>query len=60
MAFDRDWLLIVLGAVGFIVLSHQIPILRSLGNSSNKQLKLENIDGIDIQSLSICRLKGLI
>ncbi len=30
----RDWLLVLLGAIGFIVLSHQIPILRQLGSST--------------------------
>lgn len=69
---SRDWLLVLLGAVGFIVLSHQIPILRQLSVTSNKsskvnslyqsieELKLEDILGIDLYSLEIARQKGLI
>lgn len=58
----RDWLLVILGAVGFIVLSHQVPILRQLGNSSfsSNTISLETIEGVDIRSLTICREKGLI
>ncbi len=52
---NRDYLLLLLGALGFIVISHQIPILRQL-NSSNTVI--ENIEGIDLQSLSIVRQKG--
>lgn len=52
---SRDYLLLLLGALGFIVLSHQIPILRQLGSSN---IVLENIEGIDLQSLSIARQKG--
>ncbi|MDD3474339.1 MAG: hypothetical protein PHP08_00365 [Candidatus Dojkabacteria bacterium] len=55
---SRDWLLVLVGAVGFIVLSHQIPVLRQLGSS--ELISLEDIEGIDLQSLKIVREKGII
>lgn len=54
---DRDWLLVLLGAIGFIVISHQIPILRQLNTSET--MRLEDIEGIDINSLNILRQRQL-
>lgn len=61
MPSDKDYLLVLLGAIGFIVLSHQFPSLRQLKASGCTSCanKLENINGIDQESLRTLRQKGL-
>lgn len=61
MAVASDpYIYILFGATGAILLGHWFPSLKNLSGSENKVLNLEQISGIDLIALSICRQKGLI
>ena len=49
---------VILGAVGMVAAAHYFPSLKKLDSLSNLN-SVEQIPGIDLRSLSICRQKGL-
>jgi hypothetical protein len=54
MAFQMkpEYWYVILGGVSMIALAHYIPALKNLNS-------LENVNGIDLVSLNICRQNGL-
>lgn len=54
MAFEMktEYWYVILGGVSMIALAHYIPSLKNLNS-------LEDVNGIDIVSLRICRQNGL-
>ncbi len=56
MPTQTDYILIGLGVLTAIILVSYIPSIVSVSSLSNfKQLSLENINGIDINALRICK-----
>lgn len=49
---------VILGAVGMVALSHYFPSLKKL-DSLDSTVGIEQIPGIDLRALTICRQKGL-
>jgi len=51
---------VVLGAVGMVALAHYFPSLKKLDAMNNVSVgRLEQIHGIDVRALNVCRQKGL-
>ena len=46
---------IVMGAMIVIIAGYHFPEIKNLGN---KNIKIDNINGIDLESLAICRTLG--
>ena len=56
---------LIIGALGAIILANHVAAIKKLGpDTVNREAinitRLEQIQGIDINALSICRQKGLI
>jgi len=53
----------LIGVMGIIIVGHWFPSLKSINstgcNSCGNVNRLEQIHGIDIGALSVCRQKGL-
>lgn len=59
-----EYFYVLLGGVGWIALAHYFPSLKKLGSLNNdgnniRLLSIEQISGIDLGALAICRQKGL-
>lgn len=57
------YIYILVGGMGAILLGHWFPSLKNLNsmeNGSHDRLSIEQIQGIDLRALSICRQKGLL
>lgn len=55
----EDLIFIGVGAVGAYLIAQKIPSLVNSMDGSNKYMGIDNIPGIDLTSLNICRQKGL-
>lgn len=57
VAMKAEYWYVILGAVGMVAAAHYFPSLKKLDIGNLKGL--EDIQGIDLNALSICRQKGL-
>lgn len=58
---ENPYTYILVGVMGIIILGHWFPSLKSINSTGCTSCanKLDNIQGIDLRSLAICRQKGL-
>lgn len=60
MAVEPRYWYVLLGGVGFLVFAHYFPVLKQLGSNSMEDMgSLEQIPGIDLEALLLCKQKGL-
>lgn len=64
VTMKTEYWYVILGAVGMVAAAHYFPSLKKLGSLNNdgnniRLLSIEQISGIDLNALSICRQKGL-
>ncbi len=51
----QDYIFIVLGALAIVLLGHYVPSLKKLSEPTT----IDQVQGIDLKSLEICRRNGL-
>lgn len=67
---ENPYVYILVGVMGIVILGHWFPSIKNLNSSGNvrnvgctscidKLERLEQIPGIDISALSVCKQKGL-
>lgn len=59
MAAESPYVYMLVGAMGVIILGHWFPSIKRLGFDGKDITSLDQIQGIDIGALAICRQKGL-
>lgn len=58
---ENPYVYMLVGAMGVVILRHWLPSLQNLSSGGNGNItSLEQIPGIDIGALAICRQKGLV
>jgi len=61
---ENPYVYMLVGVMGIIVLGHWFPSLKSINstgcNSCGNINRLEQIPGIDLGTLAVCRQKGLV
>lgn len=57
---ENPYVYMLVGAMGVVILRHWLPSLQNLSYDSRNITSLEQIPGIDIGTLAICRQKGLV
>lgn len=60
-AMKTEYWYVLLGGVGMVALAHYFPSLKKLDSlfDSGSTSELEQIPGIDLRSLAVCRQKGI-
>lgn len=57
---ENPYTYMLIGVMGIVILGHWFPSLKSIGSGETRSLKgLEDIQGIDLRALSMCRKRGL-
>lgn len=56
---ESPYVYMLIGVMGIIIVGHWFPSIKNMNANSLKGNSLEQIQGIDLESLNICRQNGL-
>lgn len=56
---ENPYTYMLIGVMGIVILGHWFPSIKNIGSDGINGMSLQNIEGIDLRSLAICRQRGL-